>query len=239
MFGLEGKDVALLPFPVNNQDETAAANLAKLGPALGLSGGYDLLKASDAKSNLVCAKFGAAGIGMISQTRQRTNRSSNQEQILTHAVGRGALYRGFRTFLLNKLGISDVGKPSPNTVTIAIGELAIKEQVVAALQSSFSGKLQFQSLDTNTLSIKERAQAASTSMIYIAHMANPSGVLIAATFLPQGSVFLVLEDDSKGGSSDKRQVRDLLDVMGHFHLHWLQNLDGIANIIQKESEHMF
>jgi len=250
MFGLEGKELALFSLSLANDDgvdPAVEATLAKLGPALGVSGGHGtstedhLFKLSSntnaKKSNLVCARYGAAGLGMIAKTRERTDRSSNQEQILTHAVGRGALYRGFRSFLMHKLGLPNVQRASAGDriVSIASGDVSIKDQVVAALRRLFpDDEFRVQSLDTNTLSIQEQAQAAATSQIYVADLASPSSVLIAATFLPQGSVFVVQDKDTEGRASEKRQVRDVLEVMGHFHLHWLQSLDDMAGILQEE-----
>jgi len=222
----------------------------QLGSALGISVSGDddenmpqlkiIAGDNNKRSNLVCAKYAAAGLGMIAATRQRTEGvvSSPREQILTHAVGRGGVYPGFRAFLLNKMNAGDFNEPSPDMVGIVVGSTVngVRDQVVAAFQNL--GEFRIQSLDPRTADVSEQAQFAATTKICIAEMADPSTVLIAATFLPHESILLVFENGKSDGvdERERRHVRDLLELMGHFRLHWLQSANDVAKIIVKESD---
>jgi len=235
IFGMEDKKIVL--FPVQ-QTEAASQLLVRLGPALGVVTHVHGSSATKLKqSQLVCAPYGAAGLGMIASTRQRTKATDAESQILTHAVSRGAVYRDFRKFLLNHMELGDFSEPSPDAVGIAIDSKGTQEQVMATLRSL--GEFQIQSsTDENTESLDQQVTVAVTSKIFVAEMANPSATFIAATFLPEGAVLFVLDNDDKvegNGVSERQQLRDLLDVMGHIRLHWLSSVDGIAPILRKES----
>lgn len=248
-FAWEDKKLALLVSVNENSagDAHDTSYWTQLGPALGISVSGDnndgttgstlaLQTVGAKKSSLVCAKYAAAGLGMIAATRLTAEDLSPREQVLTHAVGRGGVYLGFRAFLLNKMDAGVFNEPSLDTVGLAIGTDAVREQVVAAFQNL--GEFRTQSLDPKTTDISQQAQFAATTKICIAEMADPSTVLIVATFLPPSSVFLVFETGQSDGVNERerRHVRDLLELMGHFRLYWLRSANDIAKIIKKESD---
>ena len=241
-FGWEDKKLIL--FPVHLENAEAVHELWNhWGPALGLTFSGDsvnssvfpqLKNADDKQSRLVCAKYAAAGLGMIASTRHQTDASSQQEQILTHAVGRAGAYRSFRAFLWKRLNLSDSNEPSPYLVGILVQSDAAREEIAATMQSM--GKFQTQMLDPWTASIDQQAALAASSKILVVDMSNLSAVLVGATFLPERSLLLVLENDNYDhGHRDHRHVRDVLELMGHFRLYWPRNTEDISQIVRKEN----
>lgn len=241
MFGLDGKRPALLQHDSADNGAFPTALLPVLGikpTNFASSRDASLEISNDTRadhnndntlSHLVCAKYGAAGLGMISVTRQSTA-GSGDAPILTHAVARGTTLAAFRAYALRNLGGTTTGTVvaseaaatvpsgattaaalSPCTITLAFESSTSdvdddndwSEQVRAHLARSLSMKdsaVVVRSVNARGVHIKELTQLAATSTVYIA-AAGAERTLAAATFLPHGTALVILDGVAHGSST--------------------------------------
>jgi hypothetical protein len=189
------------------------------------------------QSPLICFPQSVAGLGRIATIRDE----SNHQQLLTHAMGRGALIHTFRHYILSNLGISSESplpsSPSPPEdvanpnipippmyrfqITIAgmmETEYTILESALRSNEKSFQKKwmdLHIQRVD-HRLSFQESMTLIATSSIHITYRdsGGPStNVLATATCLPPGATLIVLFHPRPPPENTTSTKRDDLDVM--------------------------
>lgn len=242
MFGLDHKRPVLIQHKntESTQDAFPTSFLSVLGIQLSSLGSRPkddnstlpiiLSRGRAPKSKLVCANYGAAGLGMIASTPFRPhnedNNNNNEPIISTHWVSRGASLSAFRAYMLKNLGLSSVPRSdssssssAPLAITVVWDDESAarvthkdrptKEQIHNQLELSLPDGTVVRVVDAasnNNLTLfKKLAHLAATSMVYITHVgANPE-TLAAATFLPHGAAFIVWDDDDD--MSRRRNVK--------------------------------
>jgi hypothetical protein len=210
------------------------------------------------KSDIVCSKYGVAGLGMIAVVRA-TDRNSNNGNgpILTHSLGRGALMWAFREYILNNLDIVDTIQTTNTHINLEICDDISEHNVwLNKLPLNIQQKANDSSMINTTvrnvqtnLSFKEKCNIATTSRIYIIQR-SCSFLLAVATCLPRDAALIVLDTQAIAPTtiddeSDAKQIeKDYLRMAGYFKLHWYtkssphlddkQILQNIVNIVIDE-----
>lgn len=233
IFGLEQKEIALLPFPLTDMEPFVTAMLTQFSSATpgSLESTTGLLNTKNVKSSLVCSHSSVAGLAMIALTRQRTDIASERMEILTHAIGRGASQTFFRSFLHQRFNVKSL---DIKTKYFTLAAEALTDTNIASLQKTFSKRYNVQSIEMNTHDLSEQVQAVANSAVYVTQLTCPSCVIIAATLLPRGSILVILDEETSTGTFDEKGlVRDLVNTMGQIHVHWLQNFDDILDTITR------
>lgn len=248
IFGLDDKVSVLLSIPEVRDD--AFPTWLFSGAGLQPTNFGDVRDAgSVARSNLVCAKYGVAGLGMMGSLRNSSG------AILSHTIGRGAALYAFRAYMLKNLGVPDrlevqSGATPPCTITLAY-ETAVGDdwprRLRASLESSLSKKndIVIRSVNVRGLDVKKLAQMATSSTVLISHQVTER-ILAAATFLPRGAAFVVL--DGYGSGTKMRMERDFLEAAGYFRIHWLasptdhhdlRTLESVVDIVRDSQDRLF
>jgi hypothetical protein len=203
------------------------------------------------QSNFVCARTGAAGLGMIANLAPKPAQVA-EEWLWTHTAGRGATLREFRNYMARHLGVSipstaaagsgSSGADAP--VKITFFEQGPKEGVLedGTKQSRELESTNFQEsykqvraglseqevsvewFHTSTLDFASQASKAAESAIFITFCGEGT---VAATFLPRGASLIVYCDGGDGGENDrntrwsKRLDWRVLNNAAYFRTHWL------------------
>lgn len=174
------------------------------------------------QSDIICAAYGAAGIGMLANTHRSASDGSNKDTILTHTIGRGAALYSFRQFMIRNLDLVETLTGSV-LVTVDMGTNEEKRnwssQIQQHLQLSGLRNETIRSVEAGSLSIKEIALVATSSKVYIAQLGDEM-TMAAATFLPRGSTIIILDEPvPTSGLSRQLSERFYLENAGYFHVH--------------------
>jgi hypothetical protein len=252
MFGLEAKQPILVRTDdAVNVSTSMHAIFGILSTNIGYVNGHSPPqvvnhKSENIKSNLVCAKHGVSGLGMLAVMRYSKDGAENDGQILTHTMGRGATMITFREYILRNMGLVDtlpMQSKVPFSIVISIAfdssapnewheELRLRLQ-----QETSSNDVVVRQVDTSD-SLKRVLGLAATSMIYIVRPGTEL-TLAAATCLPRGATLIVLDifDGTVAESSNdaRRLERDYLESSSYFNVHWLsgQFVDSLVSGIYK------
>lgn len=101
---------------------------------------------TERKSKYVCSRYGAAGIGILTDHTNKTHGWEPRDYQTTHNVGRGASLYQFRNFLMNHLGVATapLSPTAPFHITFSVNSsqssvrnLHFKQQI-AAVENGFS-----------------------------------------------------------------------------------------------------
>jgi hypothetical protein len=258
IFGLQDKQLALMdynpqqqPCSLSSQDETSSSRsdvchqlLSQVLAAMGVRSDQYRPKHLSAlqlapgketrtrESNLVCARAGAAGIGMIA------NQSPKPAQIVdelkwTHTMtGRGATLREFRNYMARHLKMSIpsavAGSGSTSTsstatvapVRVTFFEQGPKEGVLDDSQprrelESLDFKESYRQVRSAVSEQEVSVEWFHTSTLDFAFQASKAAEsaifitfcgeqAVAATFLPKGASLIVYCDGGDGGESDRK-----------------------------------
>lgn len=192
------------------------------------------LKHGSAKrqSNFVCARTGAAGLGMIANLALKPAQVA-EEWLWTHTTGRGATLREFRNYMARHLGVlipsavggsdrdsSGSGGGSAAPVTVTFFEQAPKEGVMEGTEPSRElESVNFQDISKQVRSVLSEQQASvewfHTSALDFASQASKAAEsaiyitfcgeqTVAATFLPRGASLIVYCDGGDGSEKDRK-----------------------------------
>jgi hypothetical protein len=188
------------------------------------------------KSNLICAKHGAAGIGMLTDHGLKLHGWTKLDYKQTHNHGRGSLLYDFRNFMIQNVGLPlDDGQRSNNQkppFKITISALSSTKfhrshsfhLQIKAIKAAFGDFVEVQSVIMRDLSLREQVQLAMETSIYVT---DTGGGSVTAMFLPRGaSVLLYYPED--GGVRNNRATGlparldwDLFNHLAYLHVHWL------------------
>jgi hypothetical protein len=207
-FGLEKKQI--IPMIIQKKGENHSKNIASyfwqlLGVPTSFSDDNNLdhsFLSSETQSNIICSKFGAAGIGSIALSRIRASAYSNDFDYMTHATHRGALFHDFRDYLLYNLGVADHGTSLSSSLSVVtvyedskiVGESALptSNQVQSLLEREIPGKLKINIISTETTNIVEQARLLSSSASLI-WLSDPTTLDLMALLMPKGSSVITFD----------------------------------------------
>jgi hypothetical protein len=188
------------------------------------------------QSNFVCARTGAAGLGMIANMAPKPAQVA-EEWLWTHTAGRGATLREFRNYMARHLGVSipsavggsgssssDSGGGSGGAAPIAVtffeqgpkegvldGTKAGRELESVNFQESYS---QVRSVLSEQDVSVEWFHTSTLDFALQASKAAESAIFITfcgeqtipATFLPRGASLIVYCDGGDGGEKDRKTL---------------------------------
>lgn len=280
MFGLENNKTPLLMRYVlkqgplwatcdwNDDMKTKCNNLirSKFLPLMGVVDGSTFSTTEDfrfqpstVKSKYVCARYGAAGIGMLSDHGQKTHGWQPRDYETTHNVGRGGALYAFRNFMTNNLlGSSTTAPPLSSEppfhilFSVKSSESGARnlsfEQQIQALETNFSSNNETTQIHAHvlkTLSLKEQVELTSKTAIFVT---SAGGGAVTATFLPRGaSLIIYYQSDGsrvhmKKTGGPARLDWDLFNHASYLKVHWLpvkdmntpQGLEILVDLIRNE-----
>lgn len=190
------------------------------------------------RPNHICARFGAAGIGAL--TEHGIHKKSHGERIkdytFVHNSGRGKLFFDFRNHLLGNMGMKraeDKAKNDiPAKITISMSQSKrsgvhdFREQL-RAIQSHFpKDKVHVQEYNMLELPLTTQLEIASETSIFISVMGDGA---LPAFFLPWGATLILFyNDESEFVSVTKSEKTfpvkldwDLWNNLSYIRVHWL------------------
>lgn len=245
MFGLNNKELLL-----TNLDEQCIRNTknpcfnitAKFLSLLGvdpatLFNSYNpqlqLTKGGEIKSKYVCARHGAAGIGMLTDHGYKKHGQLIDDYKIVQNAGRGPFFWEFRNFMLANMRLD---RPTifqrPYQITISINSsnnLSRKRDFakqVQMLQNSFSTKdVVVRTVNMGKLSLPEQIQIVKQSAIFVSVI---GGAASTAMFLERNACLVLFFDDVddfvKFGDDPKMPNMMDWDFWNHasyLRVHWL------------------
>jgi hypothetical protein len=186
-------------------------------------------------SNLICAKQGAAGLGMLTDHGYKLHGWEKEDYEKMHNHGRGSMLFDFRNFMLdNVVGAAknnqELRQGSPYVITFAestsrstLRDFSFELQM-KALKEAFGSAIIVQSISFSSKSVADQLTIVSETAIYVSAC---GGGAVTATFLPKGAA-LVLFYVENGGIQNNRQTGlparldwDIFNNMAWIRSHWL------------------
>ena len=194
---------------------------------------FDFQPKEPGKSNLVCAKYGLAGFGALTDhgpTKLHGWELDDYE--ITHNHGRGGMLYEFRNFMMSNIGVplEYSHKPpfrivfSENSSDNLMRNLNFRKQKDILMKSFNPKYLTVESYVFKDIPLVQQVEIASQTTIYIT---GCGGGAVTATFLPRGASVLLyfLETGGvQGGRDTGKPARldwDLFNNIGYLKVHWL------------------
>jgi hypothetical protein len=202
---------------------------------------YRFLPNEDAPSekkkptNLICAKQGAAGLGMLTDHGYKLHGWAKTDYETMHNHGRGSMLYDFRNFMLdNVVGAEknnqELRQGPPYVITFAesTSRSSLRnfsfELQMKALKEAFGNAVIVQSIPFSSKSVADQLTIASETAIYVSAC---GGGAVTATFLPKGAA-LILFYVENGGVQNNRMTGqparldwDVFNNMAWIRSHWL------------------
>jgi hypothetical protein len=212
MFGLDNKELLLTNLDqwcIRNTKDPCFNITAKFLPLLGvepatLFNSYNpqlqLTNGGEPKSKYVCARHGAAGIGMLTDHGYKKHGQLIDDYKIVQNAGRGPFFWEFRNFMLANMRLD---KPTvferPYQITISINSstnLSRKRyfsKQVQMLRNSFSAKdVVVRTVNMGKLPLPEQIQIVKQSAIFVSVV---GGAASTAMFLERNACLVLLFDD--------------------------------------------
>lgn len=186
-------------------------------------------------TNLICAKQGAAGLGMLTDHGYKLHGWAKRDYETMHNHGRGAMLYDFRNFMLdNVMGTAknnrELRQGPPYVITFAestsrstLRNFSFELQM-KALKEAYGNSVIVQSIAFSSKPVADQLAIASETAIYVTAC---GGGAVTATFLPKGAA-LVLYYVENGGVQNNRQTGlparldwDVFNNMAWIRSHWL------------------
>jgi hypothetical protein len=147
---------------------------------------------NDGTDRVICFDHGLIGSGMFSDHGEtRWHGQWKSDRVLPHNIGRGGLFRRYRSYLLKNVGISSQQNtmqrhPYKVVVSISSSTKSDRANVSFATQiealSRLEPRIQIQTVQMSKLSLLEQIQVTSTAAFYIS---VTGGGTATAMFLPK------------------------------------------------------
>eukprot|EP00977_Amphora_coffeiformis_P018609 scaffold6610_cov163-Amphora_coffeaeformis.AAC.3 len=207
-----------------------------------------------AKSDLVCAKRGVAGIGLVTDHGRGRHGQDNEDWFQHRFVGQSTILRQFRDFALRNLGISPDSQqryyPSLSKYRIVFSVNSSSNpsrqmnfvSEIAACRAAFASdpRVKTHAVELASMSLVKQVSFISETSILVS---ATGGGTATATILPNGSSLILLYGQSKG----LPQYLDfaIFENAGYIQPHWLpldwsaaQRSRAIVDIMSHELERM-
>jgi hypothetical protein len=270
IFGLLGDDVqplltryqlkqsalwATCDYIQENKDKCKAL-FAKFLPSMGVDPStfsttedFRFETAGNRKSNHVCARYGAAGIAMLTDHATKAHGWEPKDYTTTHNTGRGASLYTFRNFLMQNLKLPNppLQTQAPYVITFSmLSSHSFKRSQdyitqMKAVNDTFStDELLVHGRVMQKLSVHEQVKLAARSAIFVT---TSGGGAVTATFLPRGASLIIYyvgdgsRENNKVTGKPARLDWDLFNHMSYIRVHWLPVKDmntpqGVATFLQ-------
>eukprot|EP00934_Nitzschia_sp_Nitz4_P000489 Nitzschia sp. Nitz4//scaffold131_size63436//59797//60909//NITZ4_006286-RA/size63436-processed-gene-0.109-mRNA-1//1//CDS//3329535301//489//frame0 len=187
----------------------------------------------EAKSSLVCAKNGVAGIGSLTDHGTRKLHGWEEKDYrTTHNHGRGGMLYEFRNYMMSNIGVQPFYEHIPpfrivfslKSSNIPSRDIDFSKQIEALRQNFDPNLVKIETYVFKDVPLVEQVEIASQTTIFIT---GAGGGAMTATFLPRGaSVFLYFLERGgvEGGRDTGKPARldwDLFNNLGYLKVHWL------------------
>lgn len=191
-----------------------------------------LLDLKNPRSNLICAKHGAAGIGALTDhgtAKFHGWRETDYET--THNHGRGSIFWKFRNFAMDNAGVVDQPLSAPFKIIFSEQSSSVDARNIdfrkhrRLLRNAFVKDPV--SVDTYVFkdhSLKDQMEIASQAVVYVTVC---GGGAATATFLPKGSTLIIFYMEDGGRLSNHKTYLparldwDLFNNLAYINVHWL------------------
>jgi hypothetical protein len=201
------------------------------------------------KSNYVCARYGAAGIAMLTDHATKAHGWEPKDYKTTHNTGRGAALYAFRNFLMHNLKLPNQPLQTQAPYAISFSMLSSHSskrsqdyitQMKAVNRTFSTDELVVHGHVMEDLTVQEQVKLASTSAIFVT---TSGGGAVTATFLPRGASLIIYyvgdgsRENNKQTGKPARLDWDLFNHMSYIRVHWLPVKDmnspqGLATFLQ-------
>lgn len=187
------------------------------------------------KSNMICAKHGAAGLGAL--TDHGTRKGHGWELLdykIVHNLGRGGQLWRFRNFMMQNLGVPVTIAPpqitplkiifSENSSNASYRNFNWKPQIKALQDANLGPDVVIESYQFQKYTLKEQVEIIGQAAILVT---AGGGGAVTATFLPRGAsaiIFYGSDTGLSGGRYSKTPARldfDLFNNMAYVRTHWV------------------
>jgi hypothetical protein len=220
----------------DKKKEMCQEMLGKFLPLFGLSLGqfstnhdYRLTLTANGKqkSNLICSRQGAAGLGVLTDHGTKTHGVQQSDYEVMHNYGRGGALLDFRNFMMSNLQLqnpSGIQRRPPYIVTFALGSSQKKERhfsftkQLRAVEDTFGSLVDVRTIHISKERLADQVNIASESAIYITAC---GGGAVTATFLSKGASLILFYTEQGGIGMPARLDWDILNNMAWIRSHWL------------------
>jgi len=203
------------------------------------------------KSELICARHGAAGSGMLTDHGKKLHGWNDQDYLVMHNHGRGAMLYDFRNFMITTLfgnnyvstmqsasttnehsqsNNNNNNQPRRRTIIFSIGSsktgtrsLHFRQQV-ERIKNTFPDELHVIVQRMSELSLEAQVHMTAQSSFYVSIC---GGGAVTATFLPKGAAAIIYYDETGGHYNNKRTYLpaqldwDLFNNAAYIRTHWM------------------
>ena len=196
------------------------------------------------RSKYICAPWGAAGIGDLTDHGRKRHGWDPVDYEKTHNSGKGPMFLQFRNYMLANLGLPITRQPPGSPYNIVFSKFSSDTsgrvkgfgKQVEVVKTEFQGnEVAVWSHKMRSLSWEKQASIASNAAIYVT---ATGGGAVTCTFLPPGAT-LIMFYEARGGISRNTKTGeparldwDLLNHASHLRVHWLpiETLDDEADL---------
>jgi hypothetical protein len=181
------------------------------------------------KSKYVCAKNGAAGLGMLTDHGTKLHGWMKVDYLFSHNVGRGGTLFEFRDWMMKNINVNpdkSISKApfrivfsinSSSTYTRNINFINHIKLVKEKLGDKY--ELEVHAIQLSKLSLLEQIELVSGASIMITMC---GGGAVTGMFLPKGASLLAYFNEIEpGGDTSPRLDWDLLNNLSYIRVHWL------------------
>lgn len=180
------------------------------------------------KSSIVCARAGAAGLGMLSDHATKEHGQTNADYAFIHNSGKSELVFQYRNFVMKNMGLYDRNdlprNNPPYRITIATNSsddpkrLLLFEKPVHAIEDAFSpDQIVVKTYVMRHLPLVEQLRVASESFFYLSAC---GGSVMTATFLPRGASLVLFYANTRYQKLPSFLDFDLLNNLSYIRVHW-------------------
>ena len=198
------------------------------------------------KSRLVCAKQGAAGLGMLTDHGFKLHGWSKKDYESMHNHGRGSIFFDFRNFMVSNLGLDVAQKLQQGPtyiITFAAGTSQSSRRAFSfgaqmiALKEAFGDQVVVRKVYIPQESLEDQIRIASESAIYVSAC---GGGAVTATFLSRGASLILYYSEYVEDDIPARLDWDLFNNMAWVRTHWLpantmdKDIDLFVKLVARE-----
>lgn len=190
------------------------------------------------KSRYVCSSTGAAGIGMINDHGMKLHGVMKEDYAYSFNVGKGALFRSFRNFMMDNIGL-DASKPTsgdpPYVITISMNStdddsrMTSFESQIRAIEAmlvgnDLIGKVHLRTIIFKDYPLKDQVRMVQESAVMIGVC---GGGAVTNMFLSEGAGMILYYLDVNNRTKDERYKYparldwDYFNNAGNMRVHWL------------------
>lgn len=187
----------------------------------------------NAQSKYVCARYGAAGIGMLTDHATKAHGWEPRDYKTTHNVGRGASLYSFRNFMLRNLRVdrAPLNPTAPFHITFSTHSSEVLKRSLGFTKQIQAIKNEFPKNETvvhahamKSLSVHDQIELASKSAVFVT---SSGGGAVTATFLPRGATLIIYYQSDGSRVKNQRTYEparldwDLFNHLSYIRVHWL------------------